>query len=154
MRPITASGTGSVLTVAKAGASSSTRRNWRTTFDLTLRSGTWVRAGSSWPMVAKCANPPCFARFRYLGEGRLFRLEADPAFRLSDNPTFGSSKIVEYFWLCDACSTSMTLRLDEKGTVTAEPLSEPAPANPRDFAIISRHKCMLLRTVSTTRGRA
>jgi hypothetical protein len=103
-------------------------------------------------MVAKCANPSCSRSFRYLGEGRLFRLEADPAFSLSDNPTFGSSKIVEYFWLCDACSTSMTLRLDEKGTVTAEPLSEPAPANPRDFAIISRHKCMLLRTVSTTRA--
>ena len=57
VRPITASGTGSVLTVAKAGASSSTRRNWRTTFDLTLCSGTWVRTGSRWSMVAKCANP-------------------------------------------------------------------------------------------------
>lgn len=102
-------------------------------------------------MLAKCANPSCLRSFLYLREGRLFRLEADPAFSLSDNPTVSGSSIVEYFWLCDACSTLMTLRLDEKGRVEVEPLSEErARDNPRFFAIISRHKGMLLRSVGTT----
>ena len=103
-------------------------------------------------MVAKCANPSCSRTFHYLAEGRLFRLEADPALSLSDNPTFEDSKIVEYFWLCEACSTSMTLRLDEKGKVVAVP--EPSAENPRDAAIISRHKGLLLRSVSTIRKTA
>jgi len=101
-------------------------------------------------MLAKCANPSCFRSFLNLREGRLFRLEADPAFSLSDNPTVSGSNIVEYFWLCDACATSMTLRLDEKGTVAVEPLSDRARDHPRFFAIISRHKGMLLRSVGTT----
>jgi len=104
-------------------------------------------------MVAKCANPSCSRTFHYLVEGRLFRLEADPAFSLSDNPTFDDSRIVEYFWLCDACSTSMTLRLDDEGKVVAAP-PEPTVNNPRDSAIISRHKGMLLRSVGTPRKTA
>ena len=101
-------------------------------------------------MLAKCANPSCFRSFLHLREGRLFRLEGDPSLCSSNSPTVSGYNIVEYFWLCDACSTSMTLRLDEKGTVAAEPLSERAHDHPRDFAIISRHKGMLLRSVSTT----
>jgi hypothetical protein len=101
-------------------------------------------------MLAKCANPSCFRSFQYLREGRLFRLEADPAFSLSDSLTDSDSNLVEYFWLCDACSASLTLRLDEKGKVVAEPLSERAHDHPREFAIISRHKGMLLRRVGTT----
>jgi hypothetical protein len=100
-------------------------------------------------MLAKCANPPCFRSFLHLREGRLFRLEADPALTASDSPTVSGSNVVEYFWLCDACSSSMTLRLDANGTVAAELLSERAHDHPRDFAIISRHKGMLLRSVST-----
>ena len=102
-------------------------------------------------MVAKCANPSCSRSFRYLREGRLFRLEADPAFNSSDNPTFGESIVVEYCWLCDTCSASVKLRLDERGTVTAEPLSESELGNSQDFATISRHKGLLLRSVGTTR---
>ena len=101
-------------------------------------------------MLAKCANPSCFRSFLHLREGRLFRLEADPALSSSDSPTVSGSNIVEYFWLCDACSTSMTLRLDEEGTVAAESLSGRARENPQYFAIISRHKGMILRSVSTT----
>jgi hypothetical protein len=67
-----------------------------------------------------------------------------------DGSTFSGSNVVEYFWLCNACSASVTLRLDEKGTIAAEPLSERARENPRHFAIISRHKGMILRSVSTT----
>lgn len=104
-------------------------------------------------MVAKCANPSCSRTFHYLAEGRLFRLEADPALSLSDNPTFDGSKVVEYYWLCEPCATSMTLRLNEEGKVVAEP-PEPTVEDPRDSAIISRHKGMLLRSVGTPRKTA
>ena len=101
-------------------------------------------------MLAKCANPSCFRSFLHLREGRLFRLEGDPSLTSSGSPDVSGYNMVEYFWLCDACSTSMTLGLDEKGMVVPEPLSERAHDNPRFFAIISRHKGMLLRSVSTT----
>ena len=101
-------------------------------------------------MLAKCANPSCFTSFRNLREGRLFRLEGGAALNSCDSPTVSGANTVEYFWLCDACSTLMTLRLDEKGAVAAEPLSERARDDPRFFAIVSRHKGMILRSVGTT----
>jgi hypothetical protein len=42
-------------------------------------------------MLGKCSSPSCSAVFRYLEEGLLFRLEADPPLRLS-NP-----KRLEYY---------------------------------------------------------
>jgi len=62
-------------------------------------------------MLANCANPLCSASLRRLAEGKLFRLGTDPA--------RGSPKArrVEYFWLCHRCSSVMTLRLKEDGTV-------------------------------------
>lgn len=65
-------------------------------------------------MLGKCANPPCSAPFRRLGDGRLFRLEPDPTLRLSNPKT-------EYFWLCPTCSAEMTLRIDGSGTVVTAP---------------------------------
>lgn len=64
------------------------------------------RTGSAWPMVTKCADPPCSARFRYLREGRLFRLEAE-----CDKE--------EYFWLCSECASKMLLKVEKgRGVVT------------------------------------
>ena len=94
-------------------------------------------------MVAKCANPACGRAFRYLREGRLFRLERDPAFDFGaefDHP-------IEYFWLCGACSDLMTLRLDPRGRLFTEPSAAPAAGHAGDFAIISRHGGLLLRSV-------
>jgi hypothetical protein len=105
-------------------------------------------------MVAKCANPSCSASFRYLGEGRLFRLEADPAFSSPGKLNFGDFSKAEYFWLCSRCSASMTLRLRQDGKVVDERLPESARDARGDLAIISRHGGMLLRSVSTTRRRA
>jgi hypothetical protein len=64
-------------------------------------------------MLAKCCNPSCDAVFRYLYEGRVFVLENDP--------TVGreTSKRPEYFWLCERCSSKMTLRLGEDTPVVA-----------------------------------
>ena len=65
-------------------------------------------------MVAKCNNPSCSAEFRYLHEGKLFRLDLEPTARCREPR-------VEYFWLCGHCSARMTLslRLDGEVAVTA-----------------------------------
>lgn len=62
-------------------------------------------------MLAKCANPPCFASFRYLHEGRLFVLDVS-----DDAGTDGwcrnerlEAHGLRYFWLCDTCHHSMTI---------------------------------------------
>ena len=70
-------------------------------------------------MLGKCSNPSCSASFRYLQEGLLFRLEADPALRLP-NP-----KRPEYFWLCQNCASLLTLGLSTEGKVI--PVPRPAP---------------------------
>jgi hypothetical protein len=70
-------------------------------------------------MLVKCTNPSCSASFRYLRDGRLFRLELDPTLCSS------KSNRVEYFWLCHRCSSEMTLRLREDGTVVTVLLPEP-----------------------------
>jgi len=94
-------------------------------------------------MVAKCANPTCGRAFRYLREGRLFRLEPDPAF--GSRAEFDHS--IEYFWLCKACSDSMSLRLDTQGRILPEPFAAPLAGPAGDFAVISRHGGLLLRSV-------
>jgi hypothetical protein len=96
-------------------------------------------------MVAKCSNPSCSASFRYLGKGKLFRLEADP-------PLSGStSNRAEYFWLCGRCSSTMTLRLGEDETVVAVPIPQPIRGVPDGVALISvaRKRGLLLRSISS-----
>jgi hypothetical protein len=104
-------------------------------------------------MVAKCANPSCCASFRNLQEGRLFRLEADPESTPSANSDASRQSRVEYFWLCGPCSEFMALRLGQDGTVVTVSLPESARRAPEDFAIISRHKHNLLRSVTFARKR-
>jgi len=104
-------------------------------------------------MLAKCANPSCPASFRYVQEGRLFRLEADPELTPPVNSYASSQSRVEYFWLCSRCSELMALRLGQDGTVVPVSLPDCAQGNPTDFAIISRHKDRLLRSVTLARGR-
>ena len=58
-------------------------------------------------LLDKCSNPSCRESFRYLQQGRLFRLETDP------NASSPYLKRAEYFWLCSSCAGRMTLRLDD-----------------------------------------
>jgi len=82
-------------------------------------------------MISKCANPECSARFQYLREGRLFRMEIVP-----DKTAAGSAPIsgpkpirhVEHYWLCGPCSRALTLVLD-KGQVVAVPVKIQAAAS-------------------------
>jgi len=62
-------------------------------------------------MLGKCSNPSCSAPFRYLRNGKLFRLEADPRVHTS------KPNKLEYFWLCDHCSPRMSLRISNGGSV-------------------------------------
>jgi hypothetical protein len=65
-------------------------------------------------MISKCANPACSARFLYLHEGKLFRFEReakqDKERLLGFDPTVRKhSTGMEFFWLCEQCSATMTL---------------------------------------------
>ena len=64
-------------------------------------------------MLSKCLNPACTSTFRYLRDGRIYQLEIPP----SPN---SSARIPrrEYFWLCERCSSRMTVVLrDGHGSV-------------------------------------
>lgn len=62
-------------------------------------------------MLQKCTNPSCSATFRYLDEGKLFRVEYNSELQTSVRVQ------PQYFWLCPQCSERMTLRLDRDTTV-------------------------------------
>ena len=65
-------------------------------------------------MLSKCANPDCENIFRYMHEGKLFRLEVDAPTRAGSNSVTNgeitkSGRHLEFFWLCDNCAARMTL---------------------------------------------
>jgi len=80
-------------------------------------------------MLSKCVNPECFATFRYLHEGKLFKLECnDP--RLKDLAVRPSNS--EYFWLCSSCADHMTV-VFHKGQITVRPLVKKITLMPLDI---------------------
>ena len=74
-------------------------------------------------MLAKCANPACSAPFRYLHEGKLFRLDlgAGPPSVNGHAP-----RQLQYFWLCERCASTMTLER-QGGEVKACPHPAATP---------------------------
>jgi hypothetical protein len=96
-------------------------------------------------MLGKCSNPSCSASFRYLGDGRLFRLEADPRSRTS------KAGAVEYFWLCDRCASRMSLRIGNEGKIS--PVVLPAADDDlRRTGAIDRRNGFLLSTLGFSRA--
>ena len=77
-------------------------------------------------MLSKCANPVCSASFRFLHEGKVFSvtLAPRPASKGPADYLWGSPvpRRVEYYWLCDNCSRTMTLVWDH-GRVAVRPRS-------------------------------
>ena len=74
-------------------------------------------------MLSKCANPACFASFRYLHVGRIFTLlsgsEFDGAYAVWDRAV---EQHVERFWLCDACCQTITVcRVNDRTVVRPLP---------------------------------
>src|ERR1700757_5018322 len=99
-------------------------------------------------MLGKCSNPSCPVPFRYLRDGKLFRLEADPRLRTS------KPNKLEYFWLCDRCSPRMSLRIGGEGDV--RPVLFPGSVQ-RDFdgigiALIDRWDGLLLSRLGFSKG--
>ena len=82
-------------------------------------------------MLSKCVNPECFATFRYLHEGKLFKLECnDPRFKTLGIKPASS----EYFWLCSACVDHMTVVFHD-GQVIVRPLARKITLKPFDAQI-------------------
>ena len=74
-------------------------------------------------MLYKCANEACSTPFRRLREGKLFQVETEYFDRESDGAAAGLRKRpwrrIEHYWLCDACSSFVTLTFDrERGVIT------------------------------------
>ena len=86
--------------------------------------------------MSKCANPDCSAKFRYLHDGKVFRIELDHRFAGPEEGEASFSQPVllghrgpqlliagkpesrpEYFWLCGDCSQHMTVSSDQNGIV-------------------------------------
>lgn len=73
-------------------------------------------------MLSKCLNPRCTAKFRYLGEGRLFRIDFSEAGRRKKALVGGAlppldREPIEHFWLCESCAPKMTVSLSDAGEV-------------------------------------
>jgi hypothetical protein len=68
-------------------------------------------------MLSKCANPTCSTSFRYLHEGKLFKLQT----KLSrENAGDAPAQNVEYFWLCDQCARTLEVVV-RNGVVSTRP---------------------------------
>jgi hypothetical protein len=84
-------------------------------------------------MLSKCLNPRCSATFRYLRQGRLFRIDFSEPSRKSAlaagrmvTSTCGKADPIEHFWLCANCATTMTIELGEDGAVRPVPFENCA----------------------------
>ena len=71
-------------------------------------------------MLSKCVNPTCTSSFRYLHEGKVFRLEHHT--QAAD----GRAHNFEYFWLCAACANFLTVVFEQE-TVRVRPLHLELP---------------------------
>ena len=89
-------------------------------------------------MLSKCANPACSAQFRYLHDGKVFRVDLEeraagrtplrasgpasmPVNVAGPRLLTSGAKRPEYFWLCGECCQQMTLGADG-GSVILLPL--------------------------------
>lgn len=79
-------------------------------------------------MLSKCANPGCSRPFRYLHQGRLFRLETEvngAASSFGSDPDLKKHRQLEFFWLCDECAARMTLGFEKGFGITVKPVASP-----------------------------
>lgn len=75
-------------------------------------------------MLSKCANPSCTAPFRYLHEGKLFRVARRSKVGASKGNGYDGKppEKLEYYWLCDSCASQMTITRADDGGIQAVPL--------------------------------
>ncbi|MGA7884365.1 MAG: hypothetical protein WCA44_01390 [Acidobacteriaceae bacterium] len=63
-------------------------------------------------MVSNCANPKCGKPLHYLREGRIFAFEVSTGV---DGPNGKRTRRLEHFWLCGACTQTMTVQQSADG---------------------------------------
>lgn len=77
-------------------------------------------------MLSKCANPACTTPFHYLREGKLFQIDTAVGSPQSAGPELVTEpkhpRRIEFFWLCAACSSTMTLAFQRGKGVVMVPL--------------------------------
>ncbi len=84
-------------------------------------------------VLSKCVNPECAAIFRYLHEGKVFRLERDIGDD-SDRP----ARNFEYFWLCSSCARFLTV-VYEQNVIQVRPSHwQLAPSSVRLTPVLAR----------------
>jgi hypothetical protein len=76
-------------------------------------------------VTQKCANPSCAVPFHRLGRGKLFRFEvkspSEPCRDVTDTVcSVRSARTSVFFWLCDQCTLTRTLRFDIVHGLTVE----------------------------------
>jgi hypothetical protein len=73
-------------------------------------------------MLGKCANPSCNVPFRYLRGGKLFLVDLAPK---PGDKVDGFDRHrphrVTYFWLCDGCSSTMSVSVNHDGVAVVQP---------------------------------
>jgi len=63
-------------------------------------------------VLSKCAHPACFAQFRYLRQGKVFKVRMpSPAYRRGEHR-------IEYFWLCENCAQAFKVVLKDGAVIT------------------------------------
>jgi len=67
------------------------------------------------PVLSKCAHPACLGQFRYLRQGKVFKVRMPVAAARSHEHR------IEYFWLCENCALAFKVVLRE-GAVMTVPL--------------------------------
>jgi hypothetical protein len=68
-------------------------------------------------MISRCANPECSKPFHYLRGGRLYRFDARTTAATTEDlvnavHTISPSQVSVFFWLCEECSSKLSLRFD------------------------------------------
>lgn len=81
-------------------------------------------------MLGKCANPRCDIPFRYLRGGKLFLVDlADNKIERSvDGFDCHQPHRTTYFWLCDDCSTRMSVAMNREGAAVIQPITSAKAA--------------------------
>jgi hypothetical protein len=77
-------------------------------------------------VLAKCANPACGAKFRYLTVGKLFVVEcrnSGPGDGSAPGPELAKRfDRLRYFWLCQVCSQVTTIQTSSGGGIRLAPV--------------------------------
>lgn len=68
-------------------------------------------------MVSNCINPECRKPFLYLRDGRLY-------VNRPRNGIVADESQIEYFWLCDSCTKTMSLVVRNDGSLCLVPRDE------------------------------